>query len=802
MVQKPARTIFSKIGLKLIIPYLVISFLTLLLIGGILYYSYQVQLDSIQKIQEEISLKTSNEVNFYISNIIENLKLLSKNVSCLDCKETNSLQLKSLTEINPSINEVSIIDRHGQEQSRLRRYEPKASADLGNVADQEKFKKVIEEDFYISSVYISTYNLPFISISLPIVDKTNTKIGVVAAEIDLSPLWDTISRIKVKKTGYAYVVDQNGSLIAYKDVTLVKENPSLKDIQGVKNFLDHTYILATYDSFNKEKVIGNWKPIEVTGWGLLVELPIKEVFQETLVLLGISGVSIFLFLSFIGIILLIIYKQLLVPLGYLQQGVSKVQSGNLDYKINISSKDEIGNLADTFNQMTSQLQQSYRVLEQKVKERTKELAEKLTELSRLNVNLEENKTAMFNLLEDARELEEELKREKESVEQKVEERTRELRVAKDKISENWMQLQQEKARLVASINSLHLGFMIVDAKPKIIMMNSAIKKILEPVEGKWTFEAIVKRLKGSVDLKVHYEKCIKEKKAVEIKDIEFGGKFIQIFLAPILMLKDSRRVIGGAILVEDITEAKILERSREEFFAIASHELRTPLTAIRGNTALIQDYFLAKLQDEQLKELVSDIHESSVRLIHIVNDFLDVSRLEQKKVEFKKEKFSLAKLIQETVDEFKASASQKGLYLRLGEPPADLAEVIADKKWIRQVIANLFDNAIKFTQKGGITAGLEKENGFVKVKVIDTGSGISKQNQNLLFRKFQQAGERILARDVTKGTGMGLYIAKLLVEGMGGKIYLESSEVGKGSTFVFTLSQAKPGSKDSIDKKG
>src|SRR5213075_2929978 len=98
--------------------------------------------------------------------------------------------------------------------------------------------------------------------------------------------------------------------------------------------------------------------------------------------------------------------------------------------------------------------------------------------------------------------------------------------------------------------------------------------------------------------------------------------------------------IGTAILVEDVTEERVMARSKDEFFSIASHELRTPLTAIRGNTSLIQQYYKAQLKDGQLNEMVGDIHESSLRLIEIVNDFLDASRLEQGKMQFHPEPFS------------------------------------------------------------------------------------------------------------------------------------------------------------------
>jgi signal transduction histidine kinase len=113
--------------------------------------------------------------------------------------------------------------------------------------------------------------------------------------------------------------------------------------------------------------------------------------------------------------------------------------------------------------------------------------------------------------------------------------------------------------------------------------------------------------------------------------------------------------------------------------------------------------------------------------------------------------------------------------------------VYADKNRVKQVIYNLAGNALKFTERGGITVGAEVLGNKVHVTVIDTGRGISDKNQNLLFHKFQQAGNSLYTRDTTRGTGLGLYISKLLVENMGGTLALEHSEEGKGTTFGFTI---------------
>ncbi len=377
------------------------------------------------------------------------------------------------------------------------------------------------------------------------------------------------------------------------------------------------------------------------------------------------------------------------------------------------------------------------------------------------------------------------------IEQKVEERTRELRKAKDKISEGWLQLQREKARLTASINSLPLGFFIISKEHDIVYMNSAMKSLLGHSSKKWTFKSLSEHFrKHDISIEDFCAHCRDEVSAYGIDDVPFADKILRLISVPITM-PENREAIGSAVVVEDVTEEKLLDRTKDEFLAVASHELRTPLTAIRGSTSLIMNNFADKVTDEDFKEILSDMHQSSIRLIDIVNDFLDVSRLEQGRIEFRGEKVNVIDIINESIEEYKVKAEEKGLALKFNPLDDEIPNALADKNRAKQVLVNLIGNAINFTEKGSITVAVEKDTDFLKIRVSDTGVGITSKNKKLLFKKFQQAGERVLARDVTRGTGMGLYISKLLVEGMAGKIYLEKSKVGKGSTFVFTLPIAK-----------
>jgi PAS domain S-box-containing protein len=368
---------------------------------------------------------------------------------------------------------------------------------------------------------------------------------------------------------------------------------------------------------------------------------------------------------------------------------------------------------------------------------------------------------------------------KAGVEQTVIERTREL--------------HEEQAKLLASIEGLPNGFVLVDSQQRILLQNKKLQTIFNLKKAGSSVEQLGTHLAG-VDLAEICKKVQEQKEPVVVGEVGLGPKILRLFLGPVRVKdKDTDTVIGVVMLVEDITEEKILARSKDEFFSIASHELRTPLTAIKGNTSMLMRYFPEVLKKPDVKEIVSDIHESSTHLIDIVNDFLDISRIEQGKISFTYSEFSLEPLIEKVIYEMHALLSEKKLHIKFDKMTLNsLPKVWADESRTKQVLYNLVGNAAKFTEEGGISIGAGIANGHVKVTVTDTGRGLSPKNQQLLFHKFQQANTSLLTRDTTRGTGLGLYISKRLIESMNGVIKLEKSEEGKGSTFSFTLPIATP----------
>jgi signal transduction histidine kinase len=365
-------------------------------------------------------------------------------------------------------------------------------------------------------------------------------------------------------------------------------------------------------------------------------------------------------------------------------------------------------------------------------------------------------------------------------------------------------LVESRARLVASILSLPFGFGLIDDQNQVVFSNPLLGKLLgqnipdDPVQSRAALDRINADFAHTVDLKGLIAESQAKRHPIE-RNIEYGPMFFRLFFAPIIA--GDKRVLGTVLIVEDTTERMALERSRDEFFSIASHELRTPLTAVRGNSDMILNYFADQMKNPDLKTMVTDIHDASIRLIDIVNDFLDMSRLEQGRLVLKSTSFDIAELIQQTLREYDVTGSRRKLKLALEPPTGKLPEVFGDRERTRQVLINILGNALHFTKEGGVTFKLTPGKQVVEVSISDTGQGIPVESQHLLFRKFQQASANILTRDNTHSTGLGLYISKLLCEEMSGEIKLVSSVPGQGTTFAFTLPIATPQLVEKAKKK-
>lgn len=229
-----------------------------------------------------------------------------------------------------------------------------------------------------------------------------------------------------------------------------------------------------------------------------------------------------------------------------------------------------------------------------------------------------------------------------------------------------------------------------------------------------------------------------------------------------------------------------VDKIRDDFVSIASHELRTPMTAIRSYAWMALHKSDVPLSEKVEKYLVR-ILISTERLINLVNDLLNVSRLEAEKIEVNTESVDLMAIVKDAVDEvYYSKSTSKDIQFTILEQP--LPKVMADPERLREILLNLIGNSVKFTSSGGtITIGFFTDGKVVEVSIKDTGIGISQDDLGRLFQKFGKLDNSYVAISTSAGTGLGLYITRSLVELMNGKIWAQSAGLNKGTTFTFSL---------------
>jgi PAS domain S-box-containing protein len=369
----------------------------------------------------------------------------------------------------------------------------------------------------------------------------------------------------------------------------------------------------------------------------------------------------------------------------------------------------------------------------------------------------------------------------------------ERRKAELNLKQAYSELQEAKEYLENIISTAVDGIVITDPQGNISRVNESVKKITgytnEELIGmnishlsshsdnqtyKKLWKYIVNRLFNCE--RVAGMESLWKSKDGELIPIELNAAF----------LKDKECVVtGGVIGVRDIRERRKIQEieMKNDFIANVSHELRTPLTSIKGSVDNLLDGIVGKLNCAQ-KEYLTIINNESDRLVRLINDLLDLNKLEARSIKFLPKKFEYISLVTQVAFRLQELAHEKGLCLEVEWPKTEIY-IHADRDKINQVLVNLINNAIKFTEQGDIKIIVENLNeALLLTRIIDTGTGIPKDEWNKVFDKFYQIGRS--ADKKNRGTGLGLAITKNLIEMHKGKIWLTSEE-GRGSEFSFTL---------------
>ncbi len=402
---------------------------------------------------------------------------------------------------------------------------------------------------------------------------------------------------------------------------------------------------------------------------------------------------------------------------------------------------------------TQELKEVNEKLEEKVKERTEEIGKKAKELEKKTEEMKQTQTALLNLAEDT-----------------------------DKAFKD---AEKEKEKTLAVIKNFVDGLILFDLNKKVSLVNPETEKMfgvkLKEVVGK-----SVKELKSFSSVKPFIDLVGEELKEIFREEIALeNGTFLEVTTIPI---KD----VGVLVNIHDITREKGIEKIKSEFVSVAAHQLRTPLSGIKWTLQTILEEEDSAEIPEEIIGFIRKAYEANDRMVNLVNDLLNVTRIEEGRYIYEPKEVDLMEIINPIIEVYKEHINKKEIEFDVQKPIEELPKVKVDKEKITMVVQNFLDNAMKYTKEGKIVFKVEHIDGKIKVLITDTGVGIPDDQQKRMFNKFFRAAN--VQRMDTEGSGLGLFIAKNIVEAHGGKVGF-TSRVGEGSMFYFTL----PANKEEID---
>jgi signal transduction histidine kinase/DNA-binding response OmpR family regulator len=355
-----------------------------LLLNGLvdLYFNFQETQVALGRVQQRDAALAAATIRRFVADIEDQISWTIQPpwVVGADAPEQQRNDFYRLLRQEPSILEISHVDPTGEELFRVSRLALNVARQRTDYAQDPAFVQARRGETYFGPVYFLNESEPYMTLAVP---ESGANPGVTIAEVDLSYIWDVVARIQIGQAGYAYVVDTSGQLIAHPDVSLVLGKPDLGGLAQVQAALSGEQAAPTTlvaHNLRGQQVLTSQAAIPDLGWTVFVDQPLAEAFAplyEALVRTALLMLMGF-FLSVAGSLFLA--RKMVKPIQALQSGATHLAAGDLDYRINVRTNDELETLAAEFNRMAGQLQESYASLEQKVEERTRELGEALTEL--------------------------------------------------------------------------------------------------------------------------------------------------------------------------------------------------------------------------------------------------------------------------------------------------------------------------------------------------------------------------------------------------------------------------------------
>jgi PAS domain S-box-containing protein len=624
-----------------------------------------------------------------------------------------------------------------------------------------------KDKYFSSKIQISFLSdRPIAEIAIPIKDDKGDFSLIIVAHINLASISQLSQELKIGEKGYIIVLDTKGYFISHPNKNVVLEHYHLNALfPGLIEEISESKGTVLWPKKNPQFLV-SWSTSPFFGWKVMFVQEIKEAFKITEDLRKTFPILSGSFLVSILIVNVLISQTIIRPIREFEKITKRVAKGDLKTEIKIKTGDEIEELGKNFNLMLEALrahqealEESKKVLEIRVQARTRELREltekqeeiiktKTEELREKIKELEKSQTALLSILEDAE---------------------KERQVA-----------EEERDKTLAIISNFADGLLVFDKEGKVSLINPQAENFLK-VKGKEVIGKSILELSQFPDFKPIAEAVGEELKGIFRKEVPIREDLILEATTVPIMREEEK--IGTLMILHDVTREKMIERMKTEFVSISAHQLRTPLSAIKWTLKMLLDGDLGEVTKEQ-KEFLDKIYQSNERMINLINDLLNVARIEEGRYIYKPVLANIVPICQSIINSSQTEIERKKLKV-VFKTSKELPKVKVDIEKISLAIQNLVENAIRYNKEGGeIEINIEKKDKEIQFTIKDTGIGIPKSEQSRVFSKFYRGSNAL--RMETEGSGLGLFITKNIIEAHGGRIWFESEE-GKGTTFYFTL---------------
>ena len=719
-----------------------------LLVASLLFY-FQARVNTRDSIKQNMSNLTSELgalIDWKILNAVTHLKLLANNeiIYSTDISmDEKQKEMRKICDLFKTFDDITLLDVNGIVLTSLK-YDFR-----GDWRYKKWFKIAIEGKSVVSSVHIIPNPVRYvIVITAPVIDDKGNICAVLAGRIGMEGIWAITDRIKIGKTGFVFITDVRGNILSHPDKSKILEKITPENLNKEIVSTCKSAIFEYIDEENVPKVcfyseLKRSEKYAGENWWIGIIQHEKEAYAIIHNMIGQVFVMGIGFGSLIFILAILFSRKITKPIKLLMGMAGKIANGDLESRVNFSSDDELGQLADSFNKMSIDLKRT------------------TTSISNLNMEIEERKKT-----------EETLK--------KSEERFKFASLATNEVIWDWDLLTNNvywsegiKALFNYTMAETHqidwwAQNIHPDDKQRVVCgINDNIDKGYET----WSDEYRFKRKDDS------YATIIDRGFVIH----DDNGKAVRMIgsMMDITERKKSEETLRELNEQLEISIDKLTAANHElaNFAHITAHDLKAPLRAIGCLAGMISLDYKDKL-DDQGKEMLNMLFRRAERMSNQISSILHYSEIGRS--EEKKDRVDLNLTVKEAIDNINVPENIKITIEN------ELPIVICQKNRIFQVFQNLIDNAIKCIDKtqGQINIGCVADGNWWKFSVSDNGIGIEKEYFEKIFQIFQT----LVRRDEKEAIGIGLSIVKKIIESHGGKVWVES-KVSQGSTFFFTLAK-------------